>query len=217
MQFMNRLTSHFIIIFAIASPAYSFAQTDTIVIRQSFNDLKDALLEPDGQGVLNLVDRNTFSFYSGILSKAKNYDSVGVESLQIIEKILVFTVRVRAEKDNIKAMGDSAFFRYMVNEGLIDKIGFSIAGTELAMVTVSGDSALGQLQLPPIALPYKVKFRLENNTWKTDLNSLMFVSNLAIKQMVFASKKSDTAFLLAFIKEDGQVSDERILWKPLNE
>ena len=213
---MNKCCGVMAIILIALSPICSFAQADTSNIRKSFDNLKLALLDEDGNKAIMLVDKNTFAFYSGILLKAKTYDSVQVEKLQIFEKILVFGVRFRDEEDNIKTMTDSAFFTYVVNKGMMNKIGFAIGGTELGAITVAGDTALGQLGLAVTPLPYKLTFRLEENIWKVDLSSLNIISHFALKHLVLTNKQTDTEFLISMIRSGGKLIDERILWNPLD-
>ncbi|MFT3706006.1 MAG: hypothetical protein QM802_26805 [Agriterribacter sp.] len=219
---MIKLYKYFLILFTIAVSTHSFAQNDTMLIRQSFNDLKMALLESDASKVIGLIDKNTFAFYSKMLLKAKTYDSVQVENLFFFEKLLIFTIRLKDEKDNIRTMNDSSFFQYAIKNKMMEQISGIVGGSILTSVNIYGDSAMGQLMLDTtfislkVNLPYQVKFRLENKQWKVDIAAFFPVLNLAFKQMVFNSKKTDTEFLVSIIKSGSILKDERILWKPLN-
>lgn len=206
-----------LILIIVGSSTKTSAQHDTILIRHSFEDLKYALSQGDGNKALPYVDKNTFSFYSTILLMAKTYDSAKVEALPILEKVHVFMIRFNGKKDNIQLMDDTSFFYYAVKTGLIGKVGNSIIASDLGNITISKDSARGQLMISLIGTPFsQVVFRNEANKWKVDLTSLFLTTTFAFKHMAIESKKSDTEFIISIIKSSDAFVDEKILWKPLN-
>ncbi|MFT3746670.1 MAG: hypothetical protein QM768_00055 [Agriterribacter sp.] len=214
---MRTLNGLLIILFITGISLNATAQHDTILIRQSFDDLKYAILERDGNKAINYIDKNTFTFYSNIFLKVKMYDSVSVEALPIFEKILVFAARFKNVKDNIKSMSDSAFFKYAVKENLVGNFGNPIGGSDLGKITTFGDSARGQLMISLIDVPFsQIMFHHEDKKWKVDLTYLIPISNLALKHLVITSKKSDTEFIISMIKSSGVLNDEHMLWQPLN-
>ena len=194
----------------------ALAQSDSILIKQSFDRLKDALLEENGKEAIKLVDRNTLDYYAKIFEQAKTYDSLQVEQLPILEKIEVFAIRMKAQKEDITSMDDRSFFSYAVENRMVNTVGLPIAGTELGTITMEKDSARGQLMINAMKLPFYINFYHEKGSWKVGLSSIFPISNQALKQVAMSSKKTDTEFLIEMSRMASEEKYNSIIWKPLS-
>lgn len=193
----------------------SNAQEDTASIRTNFQNFKTAIFEEDSQGVLDLIDSNSFLYYSRIFKLAKSADSVQVEKLPIYEKGLVFAIRIRGQNHDLLKMSDSSFFMYAVENRLVDQAGMPLSGGDLGEISISAIKATANFLVVNIKLPYQVIFSKQQNKWKVDITSLIPVSNMVLKSMAVRDNKTDTEFLLSIAKMSSEESDLKSIWQPL--
>ena len=60
-----------------------------------FSNYKRAILNDQGEEALKYIDANTLTYYEGILEKTKTADSIMVDKLPLMDKMMVLIVRQR--------------------------------------------------------------------------------------------------------------------------
>jgi hypothetical protein len=196
-------------------PFYGMAQTDTTPIRQSFNFLKAALIEENGKEAVKYIDDSTLTYYSQLYQQAKTLDSLQVENLSVLNKAHVFALRVKAQTQPLPSANGKPFFVYAVDNGLVDKVGPPISGTELGSIIIDKSGAKGQLMLNNTKLPYFVNFRYEKNEWKVDITSLFSITTQLLHQLAVNSNMTDTDFILETSQAASDAKVRSSIWKPL--
>ena len=69
---------------------FSIAQNkEELFVRKCFEHYKQAILEEKGENAIKFVDKKTINYYTKMLDKIKKADSLEVNSLGIIDKIMV--------------------------------------------------------------------------------------------------------------------------------
>jgi hypothetical protein len=111
------------------------------LVKQAFDDYKSAILNDKGEDALKYINSRTIKYYTEIIDLVKNADSAQVNSLSLIDKITVFSIRHRATREEILAMGGTDLFVYAIKKGMVGKN--SVANNSIGKVTIDGAFAKG--------------------------------------------------------------------------
>ena len=67
-------------------------ESDEELVRKSFDSYSKSLLNNNAEDVIKFVDSRTIKYYSDILDLVKNADSTKVESLSLLDKMMVLAI-----------------------------------------------------------------------------------------------------------------------------
>ena len=67
-------------------------------VKECFSRYKSAILNDEGEKAADYVDSRTINYYSKMLEVTKAADSAEVNRLNILDKLMVFTIRHRTSK-----------------------------------------------------------------------------------------------------------------------
>lgn len=183
------------------------------LVRQAFDDYKSSILNDKGDEALNYIDQKTIRYYTDILEVIKNADSAKVNSLSLIDKITVFSIRHRATKEEIIKMDGKGLFVYAIKKGMVGKN--SVANNTIGDVTIDKNFAKGQLLVRGQKAPLYFHFYKEPGQWKLDLTSLFPVSNMAFKKMIEDSGENENDYLFTLLETLTGKKPGADIWKPL--
>jgi len=172
---MSRKTiASFLLLFTLIS---CYAQkSEEKLVRKLFEDYKTSILNDRGEEAANYVDSRTIAYYAEMLEKAKHADSAEVNTLGILDKIMVFSIRHRASREEILSFDGRGLFIYAIEEGMVGKS--SVANNTIGTIEVEGDFAKGQLVVNGKAAPYYFHFYKEEGSWRLNLTSFFPISEL---------------------------------------
>jgi hypothetical protein len=137
------------------------------LVRESFNSYKTSILNDKGEKAVDFVDSKTISYYNEILETTKKADSLTVNSLGILDKLMVISIRYRTSKRDILSFNGKELLIYAIKEGMVGKN--SVMNTEIGDVEIDGNFAKGQLISKGQKTPFYFHFYKESNIWKIDL------------------------------------------------
>ena len=166
-------------------------------VKEAFNNYKSAILNDKGEEAVNHVDSRTIAYYSDILEKTKTADSTSVESLELMDKLMVFAIRHRTSKEKILSFDGKELLVHAIQEGMVGKN--SVANNSIGEVTIDGDFAKGQFIANGQAAPFFFHFYQESGDWKVDLTSIFPPANMAFQQMVDQSGQSENEYLFMLL------------------
>lgn len=193
----------------------SFGQkNEEKLVRQSFDNYKSAILNDKGEEAVKLVDSRTIKYYSDILVLVKTADSTKVETLSIFDKLMIFTIRHIASKEDILSFDAKSLLVYAIENGLVGKN--SVADNSIGDVTIDKLFAKGQLVSNGEKTPIDFHFYKEENQWKIDLTPLFEVSTDAFKEMAVGSGQNENNYLFFLLKVLTGNQPSRDIWKPIN-
>jgi len=205
-----KLTLLIIILISLNSKAQN--QEEKSVIK-SFDTYKNAILNDKGKLAANSVDSRTLTYYSNILDQTKNADSIKLNTLGIIDKFTVLTLRHRASRDEILSFDGRGVLEYAIKNGMVGKN--SVANTSIGEVIIDGNFAKGQLVKNGQKAPFYFHFYKENNLWKIDITSLFSFGNMAFKKMIDDSGKNENEFFLYILEAMTGKKPSSEIWKPI--
>jgi len=207
---MNKKT--IILLLAIVLSISSFGQRkEKKLVQQSFDNYKSAILNGNGVEAIKYVDSRTFSYYSDILDKTKNADSLALDSLDAMDKLIILSVRHRATKKEILAFNGKTLLIYAIKEGLISKN--SVENSKIGDVKIDGDFAKGQFVVNGKKAPLYFHFYKENKAWKVDLTSVFPMARAAFRQMIDESRVEENKYLLMLLEITTGKKANKDIWE----
>src|SRR5687767_6082502 len=114
-----------------------------VLIKQAFNGYKTAILNDRGDEALKFIDTITINYYGYILELVKNADSILVDSLSLLDKLMVLSVRHRTSRQDILSFDGKKLLVYAIKSGMVGKS--SVANITIGEVKVDRDIAKGQV------------------------------------------------------------------------
>ena len=173
-------------------------EDESKLVRRCFENYKSAIHTDKGVEAVKFVDSRTIKYYDHISELTKNADSAKVNSLPLMDKIMVFSIRHRATKEDILSFDGKGLLIYAIKTGMVAKNG--VATITIGDVTYTKDFAKGQFITNGQKTPIYYNFYKENQQRKIDLTSLFSVSTMAFKKMVTDSGQSENECLFSLLE-----------------
>ena len=168
------------------------------LVRKSFDNYKSAILNDKGEEAVRYVDSRTIKYYGNILELVKTADSTKIESLSILDKLMVFIIRHRATKQDILSFDGKALLIYAIQNGMVGKN--SVAKNTIGDVTIDKSFAKGQFIANGNKAPFYFNFYYEEKQWKLDLTSIFPISITAFQKMVEESEQDENEYLFSLLE-----------------
>ncbi|MGN7884932.1 hypothetical protein [Dyadobacter sp. 22481] len=195
MRHFSRIT--FLALFLI--PMLTTAQqAEEQQVKKTFDNYKSAILNDKGEEAVEQVDTKTIAYYGDILEKVKTADSLKVDKLSLMDKLIVLVVRHRIPKEEIMKTNGKQLLVTAIKMGMVGKS--SVINNEVGTVKVNGDFASGELLVRGQKTPLAFEFHKENGLWKLDLTAIFPAGEAAFRQMVKQSGEPENEYLLSLIQ-----------------
>ena len=179
-------------------------------IRNTFQKYNEALLQDDGEEAAAYIDSRTLKYYSEALEKVTHADRATIESMSILDKMLVLLIRHRATREEILSFDGRSLFIYAVDKGMAGKN--SIPNNSLGRIKIVGDFARARALSRGRWTPFFYHFYKENGDWKIDLTSVLSGGGIAFKKLVEKSGQEENEFLFMILEMiTGRKPGEEIL------
>lgn len=208
-------TLSLLFILCTAGNAQNTNNKEANAVKACFAGYKQSILEGKGSQAVQWADSRTLDYYSRMLNMALNADSLKVQDLSMIDKLMVFTVRHRIPKEEALVMEGTSFFVYAVDQGMISKN--SVINIKLGEVKIEGNFAQGEIISNGQKAPFYFHFNKENKEWKIDLTSIFPATNMGLKKVVADSGKSEDEFILNMLEIITGRKPKPTIWKPLKQ
>ena len=212
---MTTKIKNFGVLLLLLSAQLTYGQkSEEKLVKKSFDNYKSAILNDKGEEAVMYVDSRTIKYYSDILEHVKTADSAKVETLSILDKLMVFSFRHRTSKNDILSFDGKSLLVYAIKSGMVGKNG--IANNSIGEVIIESEFAKGEFLANGQKAPLYFHFYKEEGQWKIDLTSLFPVSTMVIKKMADekGGNKNDYLFLLLEIITGKKPGTE--IWQPIN-
>jgi len=183
------------------------------LVRKAFDSYKSAILNDKGDDAVKFIDSRTIKYYDDILDLVKNADSANVETLSILDKLMVFSIRHRASKEDILSFDGKALLIFAIKSGMVGKN--SVANNSIGEVTINGNFSKGQFVVNGQKAPLYLHFYKEDKQWKIDLTSLFAVSTSAFKKMADDSGQNENEYLFDLLEMITGKKPGPGIWQPL--
>jgi len=185
------------------------------LVRKVFENYKTAILNDKGEEAVKFVDSRTIKYYSDMLELVKTADSTKIETLSILDKVMVFSVRHRTSKEDILSFDGKSLLIYAIKSGMVGKS--SVANVSIGEVIINEDFAKGQFIVSGQKTPFYFHFYKEDEQWKIDLTSIFPVSAMVFKKMVDESGQDQNEYIFSLLEVITGKKPGSEIWKPTME
>jgi len=168
------------------------------LVKEAFDNYKSSILNDKGEEAVKYVDSRTIKYYNDMLDLVRHGDSAKVEALSILDKVMVFSIRHRASREDILSFDGRTLLIYAIKSGMVGKNG--VANLSIGDVTPTENFAKGQFVVNGQKAPLYFHFYKEEEKWKIDLTSLFQVSTTAFKKMVDDSGQTENEYLFSILE-----------------
>jgi hypothetical protein len=187
------------LLFLLVSSISAYTQKSEVkAVTASFDNYKQAILNDKGEEAVQYVDSRTINYYGDVLEKVRSADSATVNRLDLLDKVMVFSVRHRATKEDILSFDGKGLLVYAIKSGMVGKN--SVVNSSIGDVTVEGTFAKGQYVSNGQKAPFNFDFYKEDNAWKVDLTSIFSTTNIAFRKLVEESGQTENEFLFSILE-----------------
>ncbi len=207
---MKKLT---ILIFLIFLSINSYSQSDKELVLKSFENYKNAILADKGKLAAAFVDSRTMNYYSTILDKVKTADSLDVDSMGIIDKLTVLTVRHRTTKKELLNFNGRDLFIYAIDNGMVGKNG--VVNAELGDVVTNGDFSKAEFIVNEQKTPFFFHFYREDKVWRINITHLLSLGTMTFEKMIEDSGEKENDFIINILEVLTGKKPTDNIWQPL--
>ncbi len=173
-------------------------KSDEEQVRDCFANYKSSILNDRGEEAVKYVDRRTIKYYQDILDKTKNADSTAINDMNIMDKLMVFSIRHRTPKEEILEFDGKKLLVYAIKEGMVGKN--SVMNNEVGDIDIDHDFAKGQLVVSGTPAPMYFHFYKEQENWKINLTSIFPIATQAFQSMADESGEEENEYLFTLLE-----------------
>ena len=190
----------------------SNTKEDETSIKQTFDGYKAAILADQGKKAIEYLDKHTIDYYSRLLELTKKADSLEVDKLNVLDKLMVLIMRLKLNKDELKSMDSKGLLEYAINNGMIGKE--SVEQSSLGNIKVKNDKGEAEYVVGGKKTPLFIEFYKEAGGWKLDITSIMDESIEALNAKIREEGMTENDFVKGVIESRYEEPVTSELWTP---
>jgi hypothetical protein len=210
---MTRKIKFLGILFVLFYGQLSYGQkSEENQVKKSFENYRTSIINDKGEEAVKHVDSRTIKYYSDILELVQTGDSAKIETLSILDKLMVFSIRHRTSKEDIFSFDGNKLLVYAIKSGMVGKN--SVANISIGDVIIEKDFAKGQFLTNGQKAPFYFHFYKEAEQWKVDITSLFPVSTMAFKKMADESGENHNEYLFSLLEMITGTKPGAEIWAP---
>ncbi|MFK7749820.1 MAG: hypothetical protein AB8B65_15600 [Kordia sp.] len=188
----------FLLVFVFVMNSCLAQNKEDELVRKSFENYKSAILNDKGEEAVKYVDSRTLKYYSEMLEKTKSADSLELNNLALMDKLMVLSIRHQTSKKEILSFDGKELLVYAIKEGMVGKN--SVANNSIGDIKIDGTFAKGQLIVNGRKVPIYMHFYKEDDTWKIDLTSIFPPVANAFKKVQEQSGFDANEYILSLLE-----------------
>ncbi len=205
------LTSIFAVLFAVMAIAQ---KSEEARVRETFENYKKAILKDRGAEAVTYVDSKTVAYYSRMLDLALHADSLAVDSLVLVDKLMVLAIRHRTSRAQLLSFDGIKLIQYAIESGMVGKN--TVANNSMGDVIIDHLTARGRLIVNGEQTDVYFQFNLEQGHWKIDLTSVFAVSSKAMESMIIESGQSENTYIISILQMISGKKPGPEIWLPVD-
>ena len=179
-----------------------------------FNTYKNAVLKNDTKNAILQLDKSSFNYYDEILNTSLRADEAQINQLDILDRLMVLTVKHRVPKEQLIKMNGKDLLVYALENDIINNNRVETMG--IGEIDINGDIAYGQFLQNSKNIALYLGFSYDQSQWRLDVTSLAEPTGFAIRKLVEMQNKDENEVILMMIESatPGQKVSKEI-WKPI--
>jgi len=212
MNTRNLIQNLLLFAFFILASTCCIAQDEKEIIKETFSKYKAAVVNNKGKEAINYVDSRTLKYYNDLAEVVKYADSLKIDLLPIMDKIVILSVRQGATNEEIRNMNGTDLFVYAVKNGILGKgsVGYTIGD-----VSIDSNIAKGKLVIEEESTEAYLSFYIEQQKWKLDFTSVFYYMNIILKEVIESVGLSDNEYILMLLGNIRGKKPGSKIWQPV--
>ena len=182
-------------------------------IEKTFAAYKTALLNENGNEVVQYLDSNSTTYFKTLLNHILHSDSIEVETLPGSDKMNVLMIRHLASKKEILAFTPLTLAAFAFTHGMGYKSELDNAG--LGKVKVKGTFARARLVQDGKKTKTTYYFTHESNHWLIDIIPQLQQAQKDFVSVLKDTKKDENEFIFGLLELISDKKPTSILWKKI--
>lgn len=184
-------------------------------IVKTFDTYKKAIINGDSKTAIAQLDKNSIKYYQEILDVSLRADSAQINQLEVLDKLIVLSVKHKVPKEELIKMNGLQLLNYSIDHGLIGNKN-TINDIEIGEVDINGEIAYGQFIVKKQKTPLYFGFTYDQSQWRLDVTSVFEPVGFAIRKLVEMQNKEENEVILMMIESTSQGKKvDKEIWKPL--
>lgn len=200
-----------ILLFSMLSFSVFSQASEEESIKKTYDSYNDFLSKANGAEAVKYVDSHTIQYYNAIAELSRDADSLKIESLPLLDKIMVLITRHRVPKEQLLKFDGRELFIYSIENMMVDTKSSPVL--KLGTVTIDNDSAKAQLLFKDAEYPLYLNFYKEQGQWKYDLTSSFAIALPALKKYV--DEMNEKLVINMMLNADPQHKPSPYIWRPI--
>jgi hypothetical protein len=188
-------------------------QDATKDINVVFDGYKSAIVNDNGAAAVEFMDTRTLDYYKKLLNYVLTADSVTLESLPLMDKFSVLSVRHMATKKEILAFTDKSFIAFTIKKGMMGKN--TLEGYTLGKVTVKDNFAKAQIIADGEKSDKYYHFYSDGTKWKIDITPLFAIEEKETEDFIKQSGKPENEFIFGILELMTEKTPSPAIWKKI--
>ncbi len=189
------------------------AQVEETLVRQCFDGYKEAVMEGRSEDAVAYLDQNSIEYFNDLLGLSQSADKATVQSLPLMDKMMVIAIRQNAPKDLILNGDATQILNYAIEEGLIGKN--TVANNSIGAVKLDGRHASGQLVMGSTPLEMYFDFNQEGRDWKLDITSIFPATASTLESLQKLSGLEEDEYLFNLLETLTKSRPTDKVWDPV--
>lgn len=179
-----------------------------------FTTYKNAIVKNDVKTAVLQLDKSSFNYYDEILNTSLRADEAQINQLELLDRLMVLSVKHRVPKDKLITMDGKDLLIYALENDIINNNRVETMG--IGDIDVNGDIAYGQFLQNNQNIALYLGFSFDQSQWRLDITSLAEPTGFAIRKLVEMQNKTENEVIIMMIESStpGQKVSKDI-WKPI--
>lgn len=178
-----------------------------------FAAYKAAILDMDGEAAVELVTERTIATYQEQVDWALTAPRETIESLSLVNRIGVLSLRHRIPKEVLKKLTGRTAFAYAVDRDWIGRTG--VIRTRLGEVFIAENTATAEVYAGGLRAPTRFEFLKENGKWRFDLIQSMRDADALLTPVLEQRGLSETELIFATLERSSGRRVGEDIWIPI--
>jgi len=192
---------------------FIFSQDKTQPIRDVFDNYKSAIMAGENSKAIEFMDTRTLDYFKMIHEYVLTADSLTLESLSIMDKFTVLSIRQMATRKEILAFTDKSIIDFTIRKGMMGKN--TVEGFTLGKISVKDNFAKAQILEEEKKSDKYYHFYSDGTQWKIDITSLFPAEEKETAELIQQTGKTENEFILGILEIMSQKKVSPSIWKKI--
>lgn len=187
-------------------------EAEKAAIRKCFQAYRNAILEGKGESAVQYISQKTLDYYAEIRDLALYQDAPRVMALDLMDRLMILSLRHRVGARRLQQMDAKALFVYSVENGWIGKDG--IQRLSLAEILVEPRTAKAYYNFNGESSGLFLLFYKQAKGWALDLTNVLRTGNAALVESLRSANRDENEFIFDAIASVTGSRPPQSIWHP---